>query len=187
MTGPFLVSYVVLWVLVVVEFVAIFALYNHFGQMALSSREGRVQQGPPEGLTLKQSDLSDVRGRTVTLPLDVASLVLFTSIDCQPCKKLLPHIDALSAARDDVKVVVICKGQDDEVEKWAAPLDPGIVLIADPEHQISSRYGIGVTPFCVVTDASGVVQGKGVVNDGGDLDQAAARAVASQVVQSGAA
>lgn len=187
MSGAFVASYVALWFLAVVEFVAIFALYNHFGQMALSSREGRTQQGPPEGLPLRRSDLQDVRRRLISLPASSASLILFTSTDCRPCEQLLPDIAAVSAARDELGLIVICKGRENEVEEWARPLDSSVVLVADPEHEISSRYGIGITPFCLATDASGVVRGKGVVNNANDLDLQAARALGVQPVQAGAA
>ena len=55
MSGPLLGSYIALWILVAVLSVAVFALYHHFGQMYLNSREGRETQGPDLGATPPES------------------------------------------------------------------------------------------------------------------------------------
>ena len=46
MSEALLVSYAALWALVLAIAVGLLALYRHFGEMYLTSREGRVTQDP---------------------------------------------------------------------------------------------------------------------------------------------
>jgi hypothetical protein len=65
MTGPLLVSYAALWIVVIVMAIA---LYHHFGEMYLNSREGRQNQGPDVDSELKPLGARDVAGASLRLP-----------------------------------------------------------------------------------------------------------------------
>jgi hypothetical protein len=170
MSGLLLLSYFALWVLVAVEAVAIFALYQHFGQMYLSSRDGRASQGPALGTNLKQMAAHDIYGQELSLPaIEAPSLILFASTTCSLCRKLLPDLDALVRTRSDFKALVVCAGNRDAVRSWAKGIDEGLAVIPDPGYAIAARYGVAFTPFCVACDEHGIVRAKGLVNDVGGL------------------
>ncbi len=178
MIQALLIGQIVLWGVVAVQFAAIFALYNHLGNVALNSREGRDQQGPPEASVMIRNEAANVRGQPILLPVSGRpNLILFTSITCEPCEKLRPDLNEFVVDRADVHTVVVCFGSVDEVRRWSGSVSDLIEVIPDPKNSIAQRYGITITPFCLVTDESGVVRGKGVVNDRSGLDLAANRSI----------
>lgn len=158
------VTYAILWLIVAVQFIAIFALYHHFGEMYLSSREGREEQGPELGQTAAHLQESDLDGRLASLDYGSApKLLVFMSTTCTPCTRLLPVIERLSRRRAEIEVFVICAGEAAAVADWASSLRPACRVVADPGRKIALRYGLAVTPYLVGLDAHNVVQAKGVI------------------------
>lgn len=164
MSGPMLVSYVVLWVLVGLLCVAVWAMYHHFGQVYLNSREGRSRQGPEEGKQLPASVEADVAGMPIALPAAGApTLLLFAGTQCSLCHEVGLELPAF--VRDHaLKPVIVCTGKREKVQGWADELAGSAVVIPDPGGRISNRYSVGVIPFGVVADVDGVVVLRGLVN-----------------------
>jgi Redoxin len=156
-------SYVALWVLVVVLAVALLALYSHFGQVYLSSREGRENQGPKLGDKLPALRERTLHGDQVQLPAGRPALILVASTDCPECEKLKQPLQQL-AATADVDVAVLCAGQRSQVTAWARGLQPPVQVIVDKNFARASAMGVGVTPFMVGIGPDGVVRAKGLVN-----------------------
>jgi methylamine dehydrogenase accessory protein MauD len=174
-TGPLLASYIVLWVLVGVLAVAVFAIYHHFGQMYLNSREGRQTQGPEEREPLRRSVVEDLIGQRLEIPrVGRRTLVLFAGTDCPLCGELLPELRAFVLEHDDIEPVVICAGEKEKVRAWARDLPDVTRVVADPRQRVTARYRIGVMPFVVAADDAGVVRAKGIVNDRNALEYLAA-------------
>lgn len=63
----FWVTYVALWLLVIVLAAAVFFLYRHLGLMLLNSREGRAAQGPELYERLPSVRVNDINGTMVQL------------------------------------------------------------------------------------------------------------------------
>jgi methylamine dehydrogenase accessory protein MauD len=164
-SGPMLASYVALWVLVGVLSVALFALYHHFGKIYIGSAEGRQRQGPDRGEELKTLDTVALFGRRVHVPNGRPTLLLFASIACPLCRELLPDLEELARARRDLDTVVICGGEPDKVATWADGAELTLPIVPDATSKISTRYGIGITPFMVAVARDGVVREKGLVNE----------------------
>ncbi|MGH2442582.1 MAG: hypothetical protein ACRDFX_05410 [Chloroflexota bacterium] len=92
-------SYVALWIVVAVQFLATFALYHHFGQMYLGSEKGRDAQGPKVESRFKPLDTWDIVGHPVVLPVPgAAAITLFTSTSCPLCDKLRPQLRSFADA-----------------------------------------------------------------------------------------
>lgn len=158
-------SYVALWVLVVVLAVALLALYNHFGQMYLTSHRGRESQGPAVGSVLDRFTATDLRGRAVSVPSGRPALVLLASTDCPECRRLRAPLQQLAADRaGSMDVVVLCHGQRSQVAEWAAGMSGAVHVIQDKNYRRASAMGVGITPFMVGVDGDGVVQARGLVN-----------------------
>jgi hypothetical protein len=165
----FELSYVALWALVVVLALAVYALYHHFGQMYLTSPEGRATQGPPVGKRLQTAHGTPLEGPTLVLPQQSQrTVLLFTEPDCAVCRQVLDDLDSDGDTEILEDVVVVSSGTAADAGKWLSIL-PATRILMDPRAGLRSRYGIGVTPFGVATDAEGVVRTRGVVSNGSNL------------------
>jgi hypothetical protein len=181
MTLVFWFSYVLLWVLVAVTAMAVFALYHHFGQMYLSTGEGRADQGPAEGTELRRIEVADLSGVPVLLPLrGTAALVIFTSTTCPVCERL--RLDLITIARE-LPVVVFCHGTPRAVRVWAGELADTASVVADPRFRLAVRYEVGATPFGIAVGTDRVVRARGIVNDLAGLRTLADLALAPQQEQ----
>jgi methylamine dehydrogenase accessory protein MauD len=173
MEGIWLVSYIVLWILVVVLILLVILLYRQLGIMYLGSAEGVSRDGLTPGtkapdFSLKdQYDnpqrLSDYRGRPTVL--------LFGSPHCSPCRILLPQLHDWAKAHPEVGVLWLNAASDEESLKFAS--DTGSTLpIAPytPQENLMDKYRVRVTPFMFLVDESGVVKVKGLVNTKAGMD-----------------
>jgi AhpC/TSA family len=165
-----LVSYIALWVLVLVLAVGLFALYHHFGELYLNSRDGRASQGPELQKPLRRANVRATSGTYVDLPsTGVPTVLLFADTDCRLCEELIPDVRRLAGDRTDVALSVVCGGAEPRVQEWARDLSTEVPVVPDPGQVLTARYGIALTPFAVAVDANGTVKNKGIVNDGDGL------------------
>jgi hypothetical protein len=165
----FEVTYIALWVLVIVLAVGVYALYYHFGEMYLTSPEGRATQGPKVGERLNSAHATSLEGPTLELPRTSRRTVLvFTAPDCAVCRELLDDLvaDGDPDILDDV--IVVASGATADAEKWLGVI-PATRIVIDPRAGLRARYGIGLTPFGVAADMAGVVRTRGVVSTASNL------------------
>ena len=173
MNGFFVASYVALWLLVGVLAAALLALYNHFGRMYLSSREGRATQGPAVGSTPDGFSGTALDGGEVRVPSGRPMLMLLASTDCPECGKLTAPLQAVAARHaGELDVVVLCGGPRSRVAAWAAGLGPPRRVIPDRNFRHAGDLGVGITPFVVGLDGEGVVRVRGLLNGADNLDRA---------------
>lgn len=163
MSGAFLVSYIVLWILVVVLGVAVFALYHHFGELYLNSRDGRVNQGPEAGKALEPLITSTPEGPLI-VPDGAAAVLAFMEIGCLLCSDLRYHLREYADENDNVRVIAIVGGARDAIAEFAAPMREHVTVIPDADGRITRGYGIAVFPFALAIDAAGIVRSKDIVN-----------------------
>jgi hypothetical protein len=176
MSAPFIVTYVALWVLVLVIGAAVLVLFHMEGQRYLESREGRREQGPDRDRPLPAATWPGVDGGQVSLPAPgVPNLVVFAATSCRPCAELRPHIEAFAGQHLELAVTVVCAGGPAEVREWTAGLGERVCVVADVDGHITAGLRIGLTPFSVAVDALGVVRDKGIVNDTVALESATRR------------
>jgi hypothetical protein len=169
----FLVSYVLLWVLVAVLFAGVFALYHHFGQMYLTSRGGRAEQGPAEGAFFLPIEGAVIGGDSVVIPhAERAALVVFASTSCPLCGKLRAGMVRAARSHPEVDLIVACAGPPRMVRAWSSDMDGAVQVIADPRGRIASRYRVGALPFAIAVGNDGKVRWRGLVNDDDGLDMA---------------
>src|SRR5215210_5699136 len=94
MEGIWLVSYIVLWVLVIVLGLLVVLLYRQLGILYLGSAEGVSRDGLAVGTQAPDFELSDQTGRRYRLG-DFRGrrvLLLFGSPSCEPCRRLMPQL-----------------------------------------------------------------------------------------------
>jgi hypothetical protein len=172
---PFLISYIALWILVVVQAAGLLALYHHFGQMYLSSPAGRVDQGPDLGSSAEVRELADVDGDPIAFPPS-PSIVVFADTECRTCAALKPTL-AEFGFDTEIDLVVVCAGDSAEfVAAWAAAIPEPIRVVADVRRKLSTQMRVGVTPYLLAFDGAGRVCDKGVLGGRDDLDRAVSMA-----------
>lgn len=175
MSGFWLASYIVLWVLFLAVSFALLSVFQHFGRMYAESREGRDAQGPPVGSFITPFRAAGLDGELVRLPLDSErALVLFFSTDCKICAAIKSiALPAVRHAHPGVAAYVVCGGAIEDVRGWASDVPDGVTVVADPGFKIAARNRVAVTPFCVAVTADGAVSWRGIASTEAGLAHAA--------------
>jgi len=173
MSGPWLVSYVVLWGIVLFQGVVIFVLLRQLGLMYLGTAQGVARDGLALGERALDFTVSGVDGADVSLeglrgqPL----LLIFGSPSCAPCRGLIPDLNAFAQEkRDELRVLFLCRGSLDEARRFSDELGIEVPLAAHPDETLPDSFKARVTPFAFLLDGEGVVRAKGLANNRSHLD-----------------
>lgn len=176
MHGIWLVSYVVLWVLVVLLCVVAMSLMRLMGQM-------HQRLGPAPALVTEHGpeigdSFADILARTeisedgvLSFPRGRDSLLLFVAPGCPTCESLMWNLKAFQARRDPtVEIVLISTSAN--VEHNREFLEnagfESTCFLALPK--LAQSLNLTVTPYAFWLDTEGVVQAKGLVNTMEHLD-----------------
>jgi methylamine dehydrogenase accessory protein MauD len=171
--APFIASYLVLWVIVVLQTFVLLELLRQIGIIrrllpaepgALLTADGleRGDYAPPFHLRdLKDGisvSLSSLRGRR--------SLLLFVSPRCETCRKLAEQLPAFARDyRDDVRFVTICAGRGDECLQFMDNHQLPAPFLFDSDEQTLKAYRVSGTPNAVLINEEGRVLIQGVPNE----------------------
>lgn len=165
-SGWWLVSYVVLWILVIALSLLVLALARQIGvlHMRLGPR-GALEmddEGPPLGEAPEPYAARALDGRDLVVggPGD-PQLLLFVSPDCPICKDVLPSVAPAARAARMVPIAIVDVEAPIAREAYAHS-SPGVPVVAAPEA--ATAYEVPGTPYAVILDAIGVVRAKGTVN-----------------------
>lgn len=170
MTEALLVSNVVLWCLVIVLALMVFALARQVG--VLHERVAPAgallpTSGPRVGEPTEAAIFTDLEGRAVTVggPSDDrrATLLLWISPTCPVCRSLVPTARAM--ARDE-KLRLVFASDGDKVERHVRyTRDLGI---GDYPYIVSQslglKYAVSKLPFAALIGPDGILRSKGLVN-----------------------
>jgi thiol-disulfide isomerase/thioredoxin len=179
MSGFWLASYLALWALVLILAAGFVALFHHFGQMYMNTREGRASHGPEVDAVLRSMATTTVGGEALTIPVEATPTVIVVSdTTCPLCRQLQPALSEIAGELDgEAEIVVLCSGRNEQdVAAWGEDLSAMVRLVSDRRGKLAASLGIGITPFVVAVDQSGIVRGRGLVNDLIGLREAAADA-----------
>lgn len=165
MSGWWLASYVVLWVLVVALALLTLALARQIGTLHLRlGPRGALEldeEGPPLDEAPEPVDTRDLDGR----PLAIGGpghpqLILFVSPGCPICREVLPSLP-VAARVGGMRPVVV---SDSEDPREAVPDgDTNAPVILGPG--VARAYAVPGTPYAVALDRQGVVRAKGTINN----------------------
>lgn len=167
MSGAWLVSYVVLW-LVVVGLVAVsFLVLRQLGMAYLGTAGGIARDGPEVGARAPDFEASELSGGAVRFSeIRGWRLLVFGRAICQPCHALLPDLNVVSAERrGEVSVIFLCQGTREAADLFAGSAPIEVPIWVCPEHRVADRYNVRVTPFACLVDRDGIVRAKGLVNN----------------------
>ena len=167
--SAFDVSYVVLWVVVVVQGVLLLLVYRHFGMMTLGTMEGVQRDGLPIGEDAPALSGVTARGEDVLWEPSRArpNLVLFATPDCEPCRAVLPYVNQLAALPGslDLEIAAIVPGPREGAERMEEEYNPRFTCLADDGAGAFDSYRVRVTPFAFVVGEDGRVRSKGLCSD----------------------
>ena len=170
MTEALLVSNVILWCLVIVLALMVFALARQVG--VLHERVAPAgallpTNGPKVGELTETSVFTDLDGQPITLggPSEDgrASLLLWISPTCPVCRSLVPTARAM--ARDE-RLRLIFASDGDRVERHAKYVQD--LRIDDYPYIVSQelglKYAVSKLPFAALIGPDGILRSKGLVN-----------------------
>lgn len=164
MSGWWLISYVVLWALVVALALLTLALARQIGTLHLRlGPRGALEldeEGPPLDEALEPVEAPDVDGRPLSIggPGE-AQLLLFVSPGCPVCREVLPSL-RVAARVGGMRPVVVSEADD---PREVLPHVNGAPVVLGAE--VTRAYSVPGTPYAVALDRLGVVRAKGTINN----------------------
>ena len=173
MSGIWLVSYVVLWLLVLVLAFTGLAILRQLG--LVYARTGgslgalQTSDGLPLGATIPATDVLDVHG--VAQPLAPTKtpfkIVLLMSPTCEVCKPMIPSLPSFAAGVEHEAELLVVLNRSDGYASLATLGGErrigGLRVAVEPS--LLDILEIPATPYAVVVDQAGQVASKGVVNN----------------------
>ena len=168
MSGVWLISYLVLWAVVLFQGAVIFILLRQLGVIYLGTAHGVSGDGLDVGTRAPDFALSNLAGEPVSLATfdSLPLLVVFGSPSCGPCKGLIPDLNAFwNERRDELHVLFLSHGEADATASFAREHGIQVPVASSPDGGMANAYKARVTPFAFFIDAEGVIQAKGLANN----------------------
>jgi methylamine dehydrogenase accessory protein MauD len=173
MEGIWLISYIVLWVFVIVLALLVVLLYRQLGIMYLGSAEGVSRDGLDRGKAAPEFNLVDQYDRPQRLSgyRGKPTVLVFGSPHCSPCRILLPQLNDWTKAHPEVGVLWLNAASPEESLKFVSDTGAEIPVAAySPQENLLDKYRVRVTPFMFFLDENGVIRAKGLVNTKSGVD-----------------
>ncbi len=171
METALIISNLLLWVLVLLLLLAVFALARQIG--VLHERVAPVgalmpTEGPKIGETIEPMDVQLLDGSNFRIGGDNIhkTLIYFLSPSCPICKSLLPIVLSIAAHESEqLRVVFASDGDNTDAHlKYVEEheLNHYPYVISQP---LGMRMGVNKLPFAVLINEQGVLRGRGLVNN----------------------
>ncbi|MEM7097459.1 MAG: thioredoxin-like domain-containing protein [Pseudomonadota bacterium] len=159
---------VILWVLVLVLAVAVFALARQVGvlyeRVAPAGALMVNQQLKPED-DAPVIEVESLNGHRLSTGVsDLGQLLFFLAPDCPICKTLLPVLKSIQRSEGAFDIVLVSDG-DDEATHRAFVEEAGLQSFPYILSEIVGRsFGVGKLPYGVLIDNKGKIASLGIVN-----------------------
>jgi len=177
MSGVWLASFIVLWVLVLLMAFLLAGALRQLGllQLRLGDDPGalitdsgleRGAQAPDfTGLDAESGELVSLSD----LPA-VPRLLVFASPGCLSCRELMPGLNEVRKTRGDYDFLVVCRGDLESCQAFARMNRLEAPMVVDTTGQIEKDYLVTLTPFAYLVDHEGCVVIRGIANDWRQLE-----------------
>jgi len=170
--GPLMISYVILWALVIVLSLLVFALARQVGvlhERVAPAGALMPTNGPKVGEMTEVLPVTDLNGDAVTIggadAEGLATLILFISPTCPVCKSLVPVSRSL-VSYEGRRMRLVFASDGDKIEQHLAYV--GDLDIADYPYVVSQTLGVAYAvsklPFALLIGSDGILKSKGLVN-----------------------
>ena len=172
MDGTMMISYVILWALVIFLSLLVFALARQVGvlhERVAPAGALMPTSGPKVGEMTEATSVTDLNGDAVAIggadSEVLATLILFISPTCPVCKSLVPVARSL-ASYEGRRMRLVFASDGDKIEQhvsYVSDLD-----IEDYPYVVSQAlglaYAVSKLPFAVLIGSDGTLKSKGLVN-----------------------
>ena len=170
-----IIAIVLLWVLVIVLAVAVFALARQVGvlfERVAPMGALMTDSGPRIGEAAPKLNLDTIDGRSLAFGASASrsTLVFFLSPTCPVCKKLLPILKSARKAEADWLDIVLASDGDpaqhrDFIRSKGLEDFPYVL-----STELGMAFRVNRLPFAAVVDGQGVVRAKGLINNREQLE-----------------
>lgn len=171
MTGLWVLSYGILWVLVISSLFAIVVLARQVGVLSrrIGTPSARMDNnGPNLGDVIPELNAISLTGESVYFGsrYNKKSLVVFITATCSVCDDLIPSLKAISKSeREDLETILISLSPEESynrefIKKHQLQHIPYIISAG-----LGIEYQVKSTPYGLLIDSSRILRAKGVVNN----------------------
>ena len=178
MSGVWLASYLVLWLVVLVLAFLLAGSLRQLGliQLRLGDDPGALitDTGLERGVQAPDFVASDSEtGEPVKLSElpPAPRLLVFASPGCLSCRELIPGLNEVRKTRQgEFDFLVVCRGDIEACRGFGRMNRLEAPMVVDTNGQIEKDYMVTLTPFAYVLDHEGRVVIRGVANDWRQLE-----------------
>lgn len=177
MSGVWLASYIVLWVLVLLLAFLLAGALRQLGllQLRLGDDPGALitDTGLERGAPVPDFTALDAEsGQPVSLSdlPAVPRMLVFASPGCLSCRELMPGLNEVRKTRGEWDFLVVCRGDLESCRAFGRMNRLEAPMLVDTTGQIEKDYLVTLTPFAYVIDHEGRVVIRGVANDWRQLE-----------------
>jgi methylamine dehydrogenase accessory protein MauD len=167
-----LISYLILWALVIFLSLLVFALARQVGvlhERVAPAGALMPTNGPKVGEMTDVMSASDLQGDAVAIggadSAGLATLILFISPTCPVCKSLVPVARSL-VSYEGRRMRLVFASDGDKIDQHVAYVSD--LDIKDYPYLVSQAlglaYAVSKLPFAVLIGSDGTLQSKGLVN-----------------------
>ena len=177
MSGVWLASYVVLWLLVLALAFLLAGALRQLGllQLRLGDDPGALitDTGLERGtlapdFTAVQSETGELVTLSELSPR--ARMLVFASPGCLSCRELIPGLNEVRKTRRDIDFLVICRGDTESCQAFGRMNRLDGPMVVDTNGQIEKDYLVTLTPFAYLLDHERNVVIRGIANDWRQLE-----------------
>ena len=172
MEGTMLISYLILWALVIFLSLLVFALARQVGvlhERVAPAGALMPTNGPKVGEMTDVMSVSDLQGDAVAIggadSAGLATLILFISPTCPVCKSLVPVARSL-VSYEGRRMRLVFASDGDKIDQHVAYVSD--LDIKDYPYLVSQAlglaYAVSKLPFAVLVGSDGTLRSKGLVN-----------------------
>ena len=178
MSGVWVASYIVLWVVVLVLAFLLAGALRQLGLMQLRLGDDPGALITDSGLErgAKAPDFTAIEaesGELVTLSELIAKprVLVFASPGCLSCRELIPGLNEVRKTRKgEFDFLVVCRGDVESCQGFGRINRLEAPMVVDTNGQIEKDYNVTLTPFAYLLDHEGNVVIRGIANDWRQLE-----------------
>ncbi len=171
MVETLIISNILLWIVVVIMGIMLFALVRQIGvlyERVAPAGALMINQKLQVGGEAPSLDLQDIKGDLVTiggLPENGKSkLVFFVSPSCPVCKTLLPMVKSANKSEKDwLDIILASDGENNDHQGYIN--EHQLQMFTYISSEILGRsYGVSKLPYAILIDEQGKIASMGIIN-----------------------
>lgn len=165
---PLLISYCVLWLLVLCLCMTVYVLARHVGMLHIRTGNASARittRGPEIGSSVNEVRFRDLEGQDVIIGgrQERPTLLVFISPGCGTCDELLPALNGIARHEKETRLVIMAVAEEAETQEYVKRHHLMHLSIVCSKEFVT-LYGIGGIPHALLLDRDGIVRSKGIVN-----------------------